>query len=104
MNRFIFPLLLLLVFILVTYIVYRLTEREMKIRRKAAEDRAKELSTTEEIESIYKNDREFRRRMNKRDLFILAGLFAFFCTLLYNSSSYPLIEQMIYTSDFLYFG
>ena len=47
MNRFIFPLLLLLVFILVTYIVYRLTEREMEIRRKAAEDRAKELSTTE---------------------------------------------------------
>ena len=72
MNRFIFPLLLLLVFI------YRLIEREMEIRRKAAEDRAKELSTTEGIESIYKNDREFRRRMNKRDLFILAGLFAFF--------------------------
>lgn len=78
MNRLILSLLLLLVFILVTYIIYRLIEREMEIRRKAAEDRAKELSTTEGIESIYKNDREFRRRMNKRDLFILAGLFAFF--------------------------
>ena len=81
MNRLIFSLVLLLVFILVTYIIYRLTEREFEIRKKAAEDRAKELSTTEEIESIYKNDREFRRKMQKRDLVILAGFFAFlvFC-------------------------
>lgn len=77
MNRLILSLLLLLVFILVTYIIYRLIGREIEIRRKAAEDRAKELSTTEGIEAIYKNDREFRRKMQKRNLVILAGFFVF---------------------------
>lgn len=79
MNIAIRLLIRIFALIILSYIFYRLIEREITIRKEFAAERMRELlktkKDTDTAESLYKNDREFRRRMLKRDFAILGFFF-----------------------------
>ena len=68
---------ILLSAVLFGYAIYRLIRRELQIRSKIAIERTRELSKAGKVESLYKNDREFRRMMLKRDLAAVGFFFVF---------------------------
>lgn len=79
LHLFAVELVIILALFLFAYILYHLITREITIRKEFAAERMRELlktkKDTDTVESLYKNDREFRRRILKRDFAILGFFF-----------------------------